>query len=149
MVCVFWFKSCLTRFHWHSSLPHTPLVHAAASPAAGAAMHACNRDRGCGTPDHVDEQRACAAAGWRLVIQDVNQGKPGAGALVGLQPTTDQDGLAITRWICGQGEVSLTAWFEPFKKVCPVGVVYRHRRAVQFGLNKGEWFGCSDRFFTN
>jgi hypothetical protein len=72
LVCVFWYKSCLTQFHWHPSLPHPPLAHAAASPAAGVVMHACNRDGGCRVVNHVDEQRACAA-----------------------------DGLAITRWICG------------------------------------------------
>ena len=87
--------------------------------------------------DHIDEQRACAASGWHLAIQDVNQGKPGAGVLAGLQPTADQDGLVITRWICGQGEGSLTVWFNPFKKVCPVGVFYRHLLVEQFGLNKG------------
>ena len=87
--------------------------------------------------NHIDEQRACAAGGWHLAIQDVNQGKPGAGAVVCLKTTTDQGGLAILRWVCGEGERSLTVWFEPFEQVCPVDVVFRHRRAVQLGLNKG------------
>ena len=38
-------------------------------------------------------------------------------------------------------------WFEPFKKVCPIDVIFRHRRAVQFGLNKGRVFRLFRSFF--